>query len=144
MRILHILDHGLPMHSGYAFRTRAIVKAQMARGWEVACLTSARHTTPGPECEVIEGITFHRTPAPSPGPSPLGEWREVGALTARPYRFRARPWDLEAVESVSLVDTVHSKVSVQASQNQLLRVNVVDNDPTKRGWLSGKYRFVFG
>jgi len=82
MRILHILDHGLPMHSGYAFRTRAIVKAQMARGWEVACLTSARHTAPGPECEVIDGITFHRTPAPSPGPSPLGEWREVRALTA--------------------------------------------------------------
>ena len=35
----------------------------------------------------------------------------VGALTAKPYRFRARPWDLEAVESVSPVDSVGSKVS---------------------------------
>ena len=43
MRILHVLDHGLPLHSGYAFRTRAIVKAQLARGWEVACLTGPRH-----------------------------------------------------------------------------------------------------
>ena len=34
MRILHVLDHGLPLHSGYTFRTRAILKAQMARGWE--------------------------------------------------------------------------------------------------------------
>jgi NADH-quinone oxidoreductase subunit G len=67
----------------------------------------------------------------------------VGALTARPYRFRARPWDLEAVESVSLVDSVHSKVSIQASQNQVLRINGVDNGPTNQGWLSDKDRFVF-
>ena len=60
----------------------------------------------------------------------------VGALTAKPYRFRARPWDLEAVESVSLVDTVHSKVSVQSSQNEVVRINGVDNDPTNHGWLS--------
>ena len=32
MRILHILDHGLPLQSGYTFRTRAILKAQEGRG----------------------------------------------------------------------------------------------------------------
>ena len=37
-RILHILDHSLPLHSGYTFRTRAIMKAQQAAGLEV------RHT----------------------------------------------------------------------------------------------------
>ena len=42
MRILHILDHGLPLHSGYAFRTRAIMKAQQAAGLEVAGLTGVR------------------------------------------------------------------------------------------------------
>ncbi|MGZ8998841.1 MAG: glycosyltransferase, partial [Allosphingosinicella sp.] len=83
MRVLHILDHSLPMHSGYAFRTRAIVKAQMAQGLDIACLTSPRHKAAGPEVEIVDGITFYRTPAPSPGPSPLGEWREVRALTAR-------------------------------------------------------------
>ncbi len=67
----------------------------------------------------------------------------VGALTARPYRFRARPWDLEAVESVSLVDTFGSKVSVQSSQNEVVRINGVDNDPTNQGWLSDKDRFIF-
>jgi NADH-quinone oxidoreductase subunit G len=67
----------------------------------------------------------------------------VGALTAKPYRFRARPWDLEAVESVSLVDAVHSKVSIQSSQNQIVRINGVDNEPTNQGWLSDKDRFVF-
>ncbi len=67
----------------------------------------------------------------------------VGALTAKPYRFRARPWDLEAVESVSLVDAVHSKVSVQSSQNEVVRINGVDNGPTNQGWLSDKDRFIF-
>src|SRR3546814_3112365 len=50
-RILHILDHSLPMHSGYTFRTRAILKAQIAMGWEVACVTGQRHTASGPDVE---------------------------------------------------------------------------------------------
>jgi len=68
----------------------------------------------------------------------------VGALTATPYRFRARPWDLEAVESVSLADAFHSKVSVQSSQNEVVRINGVDNGPTNLGWLSDKDRFIYG
>ncbi len=83
MRILHVLDHSLPLHSGYAFRTRAIVKAQLARGWDVACLTGPRHAAAGPDPEVVDGITFHRTPKPAPAPAPLGEWREIRALRAR-------------------------------------------------------------
>jgi PEP-CTERM/exosortase A-associated glycosyltransferase len=81
MRILHILDHSLPMHSGYAFRTRAIVKAQLARGWEVACLTGTRHIADGPDPEVLDGITFYRTVTDQP--KPLGVWREIRALSAR-------------------------------------------------------------
>ena len=83
MRILHVLDHSLPLHSGYAFRTRAIVKAQLAMGWEVACLTGPRHAGEGPDPEVIDGITFYRTPAVEPAPAPLGEWREIRALSDR-------------------------------------------------------------
>ena len=83
MRILHVLDHGLPLHSGYAFRTRAIVKAQLARGWDVACLTGPRQGPAEQECEVVDGISFYRTPLPRPLPSPLREWREVRALRTR-------------------------------------------------------------
>jgi glycogen synthase len=83
MRILHVLDHGLPVHSGYAFRTRAIVKAQLARGWEVACLTGSRQESEGPDPEIVDGITFYRTAKPAPAPAPLGEWREIRALSAR-------------------------------------------------------------
>jgi PEP-CTERM/exosortase A-associated glycosyltransferase len=83
MRILHILDHSLPMHSGYTFRTRAIVKAQQAQGWEVACLTGARHTQSGPDPEEVDGIRFFRTAEAPTGPSPLREWREIKALGRR-------------------------------------------------------------
>ena len=83
MRILHVLDHSLPLHSGYTFRTRAIVKAQQARGWDVACLTGVRQGASAAEAETFDGIRFHRTPLPAAGPSPLREWREIRALAAR-------------------------------------------------------------
>ncbi|MFO7299024.1 MAG: NADH-quinone oxidoreductase subunit NuoG [Actinomycetes bacterium] len=67
----------------------------------------------------------------------------VGALTARPYRFRARPWDLVKVESSSLFDTAHPRIEIHASHDQVLRFLGVDNDATNHGWLSDKDRFGF-
>ncbi len=84
MRILHVLDHSLPLHSGYTFRTRAIVTAQKAKGLEVACLTGARHVQAGADPETIEGIDFYRTPAPARRwPSPIREASEIAALARR-------------------------------------------------------------
>ncbi len=70
------------MHSGYTFRTRAIMKAQTASGWDVAGITGARHTEDGPQVEVVDGLTFHRTAKPAAAPSPLAEWREIRAFAA--------------------------------------------------------------
>ena len=67
----------------------------------------------------------------------------VGALTALPYRFKARPWDLEEVESTSTLDSVGSRISVQSSCNRVLRFQGVDADAVNWGWLSDKERFVF-
>ena len=83
MRILHLLDHGLPLHSGYAFRTRAILKAQQAMGWEVAAVTGPRHGEAPAAVETIDGLTFYRTALPRPSVSPLSEWREIGAFARR-------------------------------------------------------------
>lgn len=80
MRILHILDHGLPLHSGYTFRTRAILKAQMARGWQVAAVTGPRQGTTTNAAETVDGIDFRRTPPPRALPSPLGEVGEIRAF----------------------------------------------------------------
>ncbi|MBX9813077.1 MAG: glycosyltransferase, exosortase A system-associated [Sphingomonas sp.] len=83
MRILHLLDHGLPLHSGYTFRTRAILKAMQARGWQVAAVTGARQGKSATEFETIDGIDFWRTAPPPRRPSPWSEWREVRAHAAR-------------------------------------------------------------
>jgi len=111
MRILHVLDHGLPLHSGYAFRTRAIVKAQLARGWEVACLTGPRHAAEGPDPEIVDGITFHRTARPAPAPAPLGEWREVRALSERLDRL-VRAWRPDQLHAHSPVLTALAALPV--------------------------------
>jgi PEP-CTERM/exosortase A-associated glycosyltransferase len=85
MRVLHILDHSLPLHSGYTFRTRAILKAQEALGLEVAGVTGARHmrqaATEAGAWESHDGLRFYRgigTPEARPV---LSEMREVRAFT---------------------------------------------------------------
>jgi PEP-CTERM/exosortase A-associated glycosyltransferase len=88
-RVLHVLDHSLPLHSGYTFRTRAILKAQEARGMEVRGITGLRHRPEGAPIEAggapesiieqtIDGLTFYRTPG-TPGLS--REWGEIAALS---------------------------------------------------------------
>jgi NADH-quinone oxidoreductase subunit G len=66
----------------------------------------------------------------------------VGALTAVPYRFKARPWDLETVESTSTVDSTGARVLLQSSRNELTRVIGLDSDAVNWGWLSDKDRFA--
>ncbi len=61
MKILHVLDHSVPLHSGYAFRTLSILEQQRRLGWETTQLTSPKHTAPGPECEIVDGFRFYRT-----------------------------------------------------------------------------------
>ena len=82
-RILHVLDHSLPAHSGYTFRTRALMKAQVAKGWEVAGVTGVRHPEPGPDGETVDGLTFYRTAPIGSAPPAIREWREIGALAKR-------------------------------------------------------------
>lgn len=80
-KVLHVLDHSLPLHSGYTFRTRAILKAQQAAGLEVRGITGQRHLADGPACEEADGILFHRTPGTASGPPAIREWREIKQLT---------------------------------------------------------------
>ena len=86
-RVLHVLDHSLPLHSGYTFRTRAIMAAQSASGLDVRGITGLRHTATGiedggPVAEVAEGLLFHRTDGgAASGPAGMREWREIGRLS---------------------------------------------------------------
>ncbi len=59
------------------------MKAQQAKGWAVAGVTSLRHFAEGPPVETVEGLDFHRTPAITLRRSPIGEWQETGALARK-------------------------------------------------------------
>lgn len=66
MRILHIFDHSIPLHSGYTFRSQSILAHQHQLGWETDHITSPKHnlaTDPGADEEMIEGLHFFRTPS---------------------------------------------------------------------------------
>ena len=62
MKILHILDHSIPLHSGYTFRTRAILQQQRDLGWQTFHVTSAKHTVAEQDIEEVDGLSFYRTP----------------------------------------------------------------------------------
>ena len=67
----------------------------------------------------------------------------VGALLAKPYRFRARPWDLEQVESTCTMCAFGCRTAVQSSANNLTRYIGIDVDPVNHGWLCDKGRFSY-
>ncbi|GEC94046.1 MAG: hypothetical protein RLZZ220_2499 [Pseudomonadota bacterium] len=83
MRILHILDHSIPLHSGYTFRTAAILREQRARGWETFHLTSPKQGATAAEVEEVDGLRFYRTPVPPAGPAGVNEYRLIRATEAR-------------------------------------------------------------
>jgi PEP-CTERM/exosortase A-associated glycosyltransferase len=102
VKILHILDHSLPMHSGYTFRTRAILKAQIERGWDVAGVSGPRHEAGAPDEEVVDGLRFFRTDARPSGPPVLREWREIRAFADRIEQV-AREWQPDLLHAHSPV-----------------------------------------
>ena len=65
----------------------------------------------------------------------------VGALTARQYRFKARPWDLETVETSCNACAVQCRGALQSSSNRLVRLLGVDSEPVNHGWLCDKGRY---
>ncbi|MSO58756.1 MAG: NADH dehydrogenase (quinone) subunit G [Ilumatobacteraceae bacterium] len=67
----------------------------------------------------------------------------VGALTAEPYRFKARPWDLQQQESTCTTCSVGCRTVVQSSYDEILRYQGVDSDPVNWGWLCDRGRFNF-
>ncbi len=97
-RVLHVLDHSLPLHSGYSFRTRAILKAQAASGIEVRAITGLRHSAAGPDEEVADGLTFHRTRGNAPPVPLLRERREIKALQ----------YEIERLAEIWRPDLIHA------------------------------------
>jgi glycogen(starch) synthase len=61
MRVLHIVDHSISLHSGYTFRTRASLEQQRAMGWETFPLTSTKQGKIRALVEQVGELAFYRT-----------------------------------------------------------------------------------
>ncbi len=66
----------------------------------------------------------------------------VGALTSKPYAFRARPWELAHFESVDVLDGLGSNIRVDARGMQVMRVLPRLNDDVNEEWINDKTRFA--
>ena len=92
MKILHVLDHSIPLHSGYTFRTRSILNQQHTLGWETWHVTSPKQGECGSPVEDVDGLRFYRTPVPRGLSSKLPVLNQLGLI--RPMTDRI----LEVIE----------------------------------------------
>lgn len=101
MRILHILDHSIPLHSGYTFRTLAILKEQRALGWETFHVTSAKHAGLTMLEEDVDDWHFFRTPKRAHPVNKLPVLNQVAVMSSLTDRL------IEIVQSVK-PDILHA------------------------------------
>ena len=88
--------------------------------------------------------TFDGHPYVAPFSGNIIELCPVGALTSQPYRFRARPWDIEAAGSVCNMCPSQCNVSFTVRDERVLRVMARDNVEVDDGWLCDLGRFGYG
>lgn len=89
MRILHILDHSLPLHSGYAFRTLSILQEQRRFGWETSHLTGPKQDCAERLEETVDGWHFFRTPFDGKWLTELPAVAELALMSALTRRLEA-------------------------------------------------------
>jgi PEP-CTERM/exosortase A-associated glycosyltransferase len=89
-RILHVLDHSLPLHSGYTFRSQSIFRAQAKHGWQLAVVTSPKHQESWKEKwglqETVGGFPYYRTPLSVNLKAPF--YYEIRLISALRQRIR--------------------------------------------------------
>lgn len=87
MKVLHILDHSLPLQSGYSFRTVGILAAQRKRGWSTVHLTTPKQYLFDGLVDQVDGWTFYRTPQPSDLSQKAPVLRELSQMRATRRRL---------------------------------------------------------
>jgi PEP-CTERM/exosortase A-associated glycosyltransferase len=80
VRILHLLDHSLPLQSGYSFRTVGILTAQRKRGWETVQMTTPKQYRFEGAVDQVDGWRFYRTPHPAAITQRLPLLRELAQM----------------------------------------------------------------
>ena len=66
----------------------------------------------------------------------------VGALTSKPYAFRARPWELQHFESIDVLDALGSNIRIDGRGMEVMRILPRLNDDVNEEWINDKTRFA--
>ncbi len=102
MKILHVLDHSVPLFSGYSFRSRSIIHSQRAVGLVPVVVTSPKHGSDRDGMEEIAGIRYHRTASLGSGLTAdipfAGEINLMARLARR----------IETVAKLETINVIHS------------------------------------
>jgi len=101
MRILHVLDHSIPLHSGYTFRTASLLREQRALGWDTFHITSPKQGETKAAEECFDGLHFYRTTGGTGMMADLPVGREVALMKALGQR-------LEQVARTVEPDIIHA------------------------------------
>jgi PEP-CTERM/exosortase A-associated glycosyltransferase len=101
LRILHVLDHSIPLHSGYTFRTRSILQEQRALGWETYHVTSPKQGAVRQAREEVDGLAFYRTEPASGALAKLPVLNQLAVIDALAARL------LEVAQEVK-PDLIHA------------------------------------
>ena len=67
----------------------------------------------------------------------------VGALTSKPYQFKARPWELKRTDSIDIFDAIGSNIRIDSRAQEILRVTPRANDLINEEWITDKVRFNY-
>ncbi len=67
----------------------------------------------------------------------------VGALTSKPYEFKARPWELRKTETIDVMDALGSNIRVDSRGREVLRILPRTHENVNEEWISDKTRFVW-
>ena len=67
----------------------------------------------------------------------------VGALTSKPYTFKARSWELKKKEGVDILDSIGSNIKIDVFNNEIVRILPKTNFNINKEWISNKTRYFF-
>jgi NADH-quinone oxidoreductase subunit G len=107
---------------------------EVAEDYQLVLLERGSHSFVG---------TFDGHPYVAPFSGNIIELCPVGALTSRPYRFRARPWDIEGSGSLCTLCPAQCNTTLTVRDERVLRVLARDHHEVDDGWLCDKGRFAY-
>ena len=113
LKVLHVFDHSLPIHSGYSFRSVALLQEQRKNGWATSQLTTPRQGVNGALCDEIDGFRFYRT-------APFGPVITRLPLAKEFSQIRSVAQRIEQVAELELPDLLHAHSPVLNALSCLL------------------------